>query len=241
MSEDQEGFVSRWSRRKQQVMQEDNEQDISSVIDAADTVEEITDTVEHQAARLEALNSLTDEDMPDVDTLNEDSDFSGFMSTSVSESLRQLALKKLFMGKSYNIRDGLDEYDGDYTTFEKMPSDMITSDMKHMVEVEAKKQLAKEQAAARQKMLASGELDEFADEEDEKEGEDENEGESTNNAEDVETQHTSEKYVDELINVEGFDTTTTTDENNHINDDSGDGKSDGNNKDRNDNHNKEVT
>jgi len=119
-----------------------------------------------------------------------------------------MALKKLFMGASYNIRDGLDEYDGDYTKFEKMPKNLITSDMKHMVEVEAKKQLAKEQEETRQKIIAAGELneveefDEFADEEFEDE---------------LIAEAPAEEYVDEYINVQGFDTTVGDDDGGNTN------------------------
>ncbi len=201
-----EGFVSRWSRRKQQVAKEESEQDISSTAEAA---EEVVDPVQLKAEKLEALNKLTDEDMPDIETLNENSDFSGFMSTSVTEGLRKMALKKLFMGASYNIRDGLDEYDGDYTKFEKMPADMVTSDMKHMIGVEAKKQLAKEQEEERQRMIASGELDEDLDGFDESDEVDEFD-EFTDEGDDDEV--IAEEYVDEHINVEGFDTTVAMDE-----------------------------
>jgi hypothetical protein len=77
--------------------------------------------------------------MPDVNSLDENSDFSQFMSTSVSEGLRKIALSRLFHGESYNVRDGLDEYDGDYTYFEKLDPNTITADMKHLMEVEAEK------------------------------------------------------------------------------------------------------
>jgi len=201
-----EGFVSRWSRRKQEVTEVENKQDFSDNSSSSEKV--VIDDIDPEilkAEKLEALNKLTDEDMPDIETLDENSDFSGFMSTSVSEGLRNIALKKLFMGKSYNIRDGLDEYDGDYTKFEKMPKSMVTSDMKHMVEVEAKKKLEKEQEEARQKMLAENdvdemeEFDEFADEED---------GENNEVAADssFDNEEELEDYVDEHINVEGFDT-----------------------------------
>ncbi len=195
-----EGFVSRWSRRKQQIAKEESEPEVSSTAEAA---EEVVDPEQIKAEKLEALNKLTDQDMPDVASLDENSDFSGFMSTSVTEGLRKMALKKLFMGASYNIRDGLDEYDGDYTKFEKMPADMVTSDMKHMIGVEAKKQLAKEQEEERQRMIASGEIEEFdeIDEFDEFADEDD------------EDEVIEEEYVDEHINVEGFDTTVvSTDE-----------------------------
>ena len=81
---------------------------------------------------------LTDADMPDIETLTEDSDFSGFMSEGVSDELRNLALRKLFRSSVFNIRDGLDEYDEDYTYFEKL-GDIVTSDMKHQVEMQEQK------------------------------------------------------------------------------------------------------
>jgi len=202
MPSNEEGFVSRWSRRKQQVAKEESAQELQETdVSDKDVVSDIDPEI-LKAEKLEALNKLTDEDMPDIETLNEDSDFSGFMSTGVSEALRSMALKKLFMGKSYNIRDGLDEYDGDYTKFEKMPSTMVTSDMKHMIEVEAKKQLAKEQEEERQRKIASGEIDEFEeiDEFDEFD-------EFADDDDDVDIAEAEEEYVDEHINVEGFDTT----------------------------------
>ncbi len=143
MAVEKEGFASRWSRRKQEVVNETAVEDLPEIIEGVD---EPVDEETLAEKRLEKLNALTDEDMPDIETLNEDSDFSGFMSTGVSETLRKMALQKLFHGKTYNIRDGLDEYDGDYTSFEKLDPSVITCDMKHILEVEAEKlRLAKEQ------------------------------------------------------------------------------------------------
>ena len=142
MPVEKESFVSRWSRRKQEVAHEAD----SAVEEIAVEAEIVIDEETLAEQRLEKLNALTDEDMPDIETLDEESDFSGFMSTGVSETLRKMALQKLFQGKNYNIRDGLDEYDGDYTNFEKLDSSVITCDMKHLIEVEAEKiRLAKEE------------------------------------------------------------------------------------------------
>jgi hypothetical protein len=90
---------------------------------------------------------LTDADMPDIESLNEDSDFSGFMSTGVSDKLRNMALRKLFQAPVFNIRDGLDEYDEDYTHFEKL-GDIVTCDMKHEIEMQELKRREEEEAAA---------------------------------------------------------------------------------------------
>ena len=162
MPTDNESFVSRWSRRKQAVT---NEQVQTEALQEHEAVElpiaDTTDVIDEVAlaeAREAQRNALTDEDMPDIETLNEGSDFSGFMSTNVSEALRKMALRKLFQGESYNIRDGLDEYDGDYTTFEKLDPSVITADMKHMIEVESERLLAKEkEAVLKAEMLAANE------------------------------------------------------------------------------------
>lgn len=61
---------------------------------------------------------LTDDDMPSIESLHHDSDFHQFFSPGVSEELRKLALRKLFLLPEFNIRDGLNDYDED---FSKMP------------------------------------------------------------------------------------------------------------------------
>ena len=58
-----------------------------------------------------------DADMPPLESLGPESDYSGFMSPGVSEELRRVALRKLFHGPLYNITDGLDDYDDDFTSF----------------------------------------------------------------------------------------------------------------------------
>jgi hypothetical protein len=148
---EKENFASRWSRRKQRVKLEQadtdaNAEDINiAQANAAAPDTESSDLEQIRAEKLARLNALKDEDMPDIATLNENSDFSQFMSTNVSEELRKLALRKLFQGKTYNVRDGLDEYDGDYTSFEKLDPNTITADMRHRLELEAEKLKAQQE------------------------------------------------------------------------------------------------
>jgi len=81
----------------------------------------------------------TDADMPPLESLTSDSDYSGFMSTKVSESLRRAALRKLFHSAELNVIDELDDYAEDFTTFSAL-GDLVTADMRHRLEVEARKQ-----------------------------------------------------------------------------------------------------
>src|SRR5687768_11051034 len=53
----------------------------------------------------------------DAARLTGDSDFTPFMARGVDESVKRLALKKLFAEPHFNVMDGLDIYVGDYNTF----------------------------------------------------------------------------------------------------------------------------
>ena len=116
-----EVFLDRWSRMKRQA---DEEAESSGALEAT--------TREQEAAEI----PLTDADMPALETLTAESDYSGFLSPGVSDGLRRMALNKLFHGGEFNLRDGLDEYDEDYTQFAKL-GDWVTADMKHRLERES--------------------------------------------------------------------------------------------------------
>jgi hypothetical protein len=142
-----ESALSRWSRRKQEAQVREAGDETPVLDDSASLASPVSDEI------AQAPEPLTDADMPDIDALDENSDFSGFMSPGVSDELRNIALRKLFHAPEFNIRDGLDEYDEDYTSFEKL-GDIVTCDMKHQIEMqeqklrEALEQEQEQQAAA---------------------------------------------------------------------------------------------
>lgn len=124
-------FLRRWSTRKRRARR--GERDESSAVGPSEEDKAI-DAVESGGAE----QLLTDDDMPPIESLNEDSDYSGFMSPGVSESLRKLALRKMFLSSKYNVTDGLDDYAEDFTGFAPL-GDIITSDMRHRMEMEAER------------------------------------------------------------------------------------------------------
>ncbi len=115
---DGEGFVRRWSRRKtaqkhaprtevppaaQEPPHEDGA-DAAQIPEADDGTPRQAD----EAADAEAL--------PDIESLNESSDYSVFMRDSVPAEIRTAALRKLWRSSPiFNVRDGLNDYDGDFT------------------------------------------------------------------------------------------------------------------------------
>ena len=148
---DESGFLGRWSRRKRgaevlenevpdSLLAETPEADLSQSLSTSQNESEL------QAEELDAEDALseaplTDADMPDIETLNADSDFSPFFSEGVSKELRNLALKKLFFSGRFSVRDGLDDYDDDFTKFEPL-GDTVTSDMKFHARRKEKARLA---------------------------------------------------------------------------------------------------
>jgi len=135
-----EDFISRWSRRKQQSAQES--------ADVTMSIETAADTQPEPVASETVQKELTDDDMPPIDELDEESDFSPFLSSGVSEGLRRMALRKLFTSAKFNVCDGLDDYAEDYTKFAPL-GDTITADMKYHME-RALKKLQAEEAEAEQ-------------------------------------------------------------------------------------------
>lgn len=132
-------FLSRWSRLKK-------EQSSTPVADPAEQTESPLEAQNNEAGNRELLTDvqaenqpnniesepLTDEDMPDIESLNEESDYSAFLSPGVSDELRNLALRKLFNLPQFNIVDGLNDYDED---FSKMPalSQAVVSKMRSWI------------------------------------------------------------------------------------------------------------
>ncbi len=133
-SADREGFLTRWSRRKQAARA------VPEKVDDATSPSPSPQPEPGQALGPE-VRELTDQDMPPVESLDENSDYSGFLSPKVSDELRRLALRKLFHLPQFNVTDGLDDYAEDYTAFKGLGG-IITHEMRRLLEQEKARALA---------------------------------------------------------------------------------------------------
>ncbi|MGH8677911.1 MAG: DUF3306 domain-containing protein [Burkholderiales bacterium] len=97
MSDERESFLKRWSR------------------------------VKHEAEQAAAQPPKQDEppELPPLESLDFESDFSGFMHSKVNPDLKREALKKLFTSAHYRAMDGLDVYIGDYSNPEPLTPALI--------------------------------------------------------------------------------------------------------------------
>lgn len=163
------GFLGRWSRRKHEV--EVVEPGIADDLLADQSDANMQPLESGQLpTQVEETEPLTDADMPDIETLDADSDYSPFFSDGVSKELRNLALKKLFFSGKFAARDGLDDYDDDFTKFEPL-GDTVTSDMKYharrkekarLAELEEQKLLQEDEEVAEESQAAAASEEENA-------------------------------------------------------------------------------
>jgi len=101
MAQEKENFLGRWSRLKLEQ--------------------------EEKAVPQKNAPSDTPPDLPPLDKLTPDSEFSGFMHPKVQDALRRAALKKLFSDPHFNVPDPFEAYSGDWTGGEPIPAEMLAT------------------------------------------------------------------------------------------------------------------
>jgi hypothetical protein len=117
------GFLSRWSRRKEAVKQG------LPVVPQAPVV--AVDVPRHPLPSLPPQRGKEAEAPPplptleDVAQLTRESDFSRFVAPNVDAQVKNAAMKKLFTDPHFNVMDGLDTYIDDYNKFEALPKSML--------------------------------------------------------------------------------------------------------------------
>ena len=130
-----ETFLSRWSRRKQ-AEPEIREREDSRVSDELALERGVAPVVPAPVQSIPA-------DLPAVETLSADADFSRFMRADVPTATRNAAMKKLFGDPHFNVMDGLDIYIDDYTKADPIPlamlKDLAQSRMLHLFDDEEEK------------------------------------------------------------------------------------------------------
>jgi hypothetical protein len=99
----QDAFLSRWSRLK----------------------DEARHAPAPPAPEKPADSKAPAPELPPLEKLTFDSDYSAFFHPKVDEDLRRAALKKLFSDPHFNVMDGLDVYIDDYSKTEPIPAAMM--------------------------------------------------------------------------------------------------------------------
>ncbi|MEZ9207284.1 DUF3306 domain-containing protein [Vibrio splendidus] len=124
-------FFSRWSQRK---LDESNDEPLeapaltssdssSSEISPADLSSEI-EAAAPQSLESDALETNEEVHAADVQDpapeATEDLSVAQLLVSEASESVKKAALRKLFLSEEFNVRDGLDDYDDDYSNLKSL-------------------------------------------------------------------------------------------------------------------------
>lgn len=152
-----DGFLGRWSRRKQEVREGKPVQDPAPPMPQA-PVPAGVNAPAPLAAQPAAAPVPPEPAAPPLPTLQDaqslsiDSDFKPFASRAVAPEVRNAAMKKLFTDPHFNVMDGLDIYIDDYTQPDPLPAamlkEMASAQFMGLVEEEPEKPSAAGQAAA---------------------------------------------------------------------------------------------
>ena len=135
MSKD-DGFLSRWSRRKAQVRSGEASPDAAPAAPATRTFAPAPAALADPPSTLPAAATQTTEPavppagkpaltFDDVALLTRDSDYAPFVARGVGTDVKNAALKKLFSDPHFNVMDGLDTYIDDYGKPDPIPLAML--------------------------------------------------------------------------------------------------------------------
>ena len=122
MNED-DGFLSRWSRRKTQVRE-----GVAPAEPETQAPVLVEPDLRQAAVAQEAPTEAPAAPLPtmeDVAKLTRSSDFSAYVAHGVDEDVKRAAMKKLFSDPRYNVMDGLDVYIDDYTKTTPIPPALL--------------------------------------------------------------------------------------------------------------------
>jgi hypothetical protein len=150
MSRSDEAFLSRWSRRKLDAMEEAAKEEAAKQAAAVPV-----DNVPPEAPRRDEAPA----ELPPLESLSPQSDFKPFMDARVTPETRRAALKKLFADARYNVPELFEVYMEDYTKEDPIPAEMLSQlyQSRRLIFGEGGKDAAAARDAPRQTATASPE------------------------------------------------------------------------------------
>jgi Protein of unknown function (DUF3306) len=123
-----DSFVARWSRRKLRA----REDAPAAMVEKSRLVQPAAEAPVSDASGAVSAAPVTNVpqamsqgNLPAVESLTPDSDFSPFMKPEVDAHLRNQALKTLFRDPGFNVMDRLDTYIDDYSKSDPIPEEML--------------------------------------------------------------------------------------------------------------------
>ena len=120
-------FLSRWSKRKLEESSQHDEE-ITPIAETEQSEDNVT-ALSNADESSDALNIDEDSQAPDITASvetekTEEMSVAQLLVSEASESVKKAALRKMFLSEEFNVRDGLDDYDDDYSNLKSLSQDV---------------------------------------------------------------------------------------------------------------------
>ncbi|MEZ8778214.1 DUF3306 domain-containing protein [Vibrio splendidus] len=152
-------FFSRWSQRKldestdepleaQQTLEETELTSSEASIAASSIDVEASESLDREALENESPETNEEVHASDVQDpapeATEDLSVAQLLVSEASESVKKAALRKLFLSEEFNVRDGLDDYDDDYSNLKSL-SEGVAETLRDWVKDKAEEETTPEE------------------------------------------------------------------------------------------------
>ena len=118
-------FISRWSKRKL----DEKAHELLNTENQPVTDEEVLNTVDEQShldsnavdeVDSNAAIATSEETVSSAPEKPEEMSIASLLASEAEQSVKKAALRKLFLSEEFNVRDGLDDYDEDYSNLKTL-------------------------------------------------------------------------------------------------------------------------
>ncbi|MCG9552449.1 DUF3306 domain-containing protein [Vibrio sp. Isolate31] len=147
-------FFSRWSQRKldestdkaleaEQPLEETSVTSSESALQIRTSAEELAPDDPASTELTEALEDAADTEGP-ASEATEELSMAQLLVSEASESVKKAALRKLFLSEEFNVRDGLDDYDDDYSNLKSL-SEGVAESLRDWLKEKSEEEMSSEQ------------------------------------------------------------------------------------------------
>ena len=147
-------FFSRWSQRKLdestdkalEAEQPVEETSVTSSESASQTLTSAEELAPNEPTSIEPTDALEEsaDTKESASETTEELSMAQLLVSEASESVKKAALRKLFLSEEFNVRDGLDDYDDDYSNLKSL-SEGVAESLRDWVKEKAEEEMPSEQ------------------------------------------------------------------------------------------------
>ncbi len=134
-------FLNRWSKRKLE-----QASDRHSAEQQTHEPDLLCEESSVQALQAEGTNQAvdTDADSSSAEEKTQEASIANLLISEASESVKKAALRKLFLSEEFNVRDGLDDYDDDYSNLKSL-SEGVADTLRDWIKEKSEEEPVQEQ------------------------------------------------------------------------------------------------